>query len=62
VIKTIFDLLRRQFQNGARIKHRLAAALAYTVSRWQCYIIVIAIAGSVFGEEAARAKLDKFKA
>lgn len=59
-IKTILDLLKETFSEWNKDKaSRLAAALAYytVFSLAPLLIIVIAIAGSVFGEEAARGEL-----
>lgn len=59
-IRTIWDLLKETFAEWNRDKvSRLAAALAYytVFSLAPLLIIVIAIAGSVFGEEAARGEI-----
>jgi membrane protein len=59
-IKTIFDLLKETVSEWSKDKaSRLAAALAYytVFSLAPLLIIVIAIAGSVFGEEAARGEI-----
>lgn len=59
-IKTILDLLKETFSEWNKDKaSRLAAALAYytVFSLAPLLIIVIAIAGSVFGEEAARGEI-----
>ncbi len=61
-IKTILDLLKETFAEWNKDKaSRLAAALAYytVFSLAPLLIIVIAIAGSVFGEEAARGEIVK---
>lgn len=59
-IKTILDLVKETFLEWNKDKaSRLAAALAYytVFSLAPLLIIVIAIAGSVFGEEAARGEI-----
>jgi membrane protein len=59
-IKTILDLLKETFAEWSKDKaSRLAAALAYytVFSLAPLLVIVIAIAGSVFGEEAARGEI-----
>jgi membrane protein len=59
-IKTVLDLLKETFSEWSKDKaSRLAAALAYytVFSLAPLLIIVIAIAGSVFGEEAARGEI-----
>lgn len=59
-IKTILDLLKETFSEWSKDKaSRLAAALAYYTifSLAPLLIIVIAIAGSVFGEDAARGEI-----
>lgn len=59
-IKTIWDLLKETFTEWNNDKaSRLAAALAYytVFSLAPLLIIAIAIAGSVFGEEAARGEI-----
>lgn len=59
-IKTIFSLLKETFSEWNKDKaSRLAAALAYytVFSLAPLLVIVIAIAGSVFGEEAARGEI-----
>ncbi len=59
-IKTILDLFKETFAEWNKDKaSRLAAALAYytVFSLAPLLIIVIAIAGSVFGEEAARGEI-----
>jgi len=59
-MKTILDLLKETISEWSKDKaSRLAAALAYytVFSLAPLLIIVIAIAGSVFGEEAARGEI-----
>ncbi|MEC4895288.1 MAG: YihY/virulence factor BrkB family protein [Oscillatoria sp. PMC 1051.18] len=59
-IKTIFELLKETFQEWQEDKTpRLAAALAYytVFSLAPLLIIAIAIAGAIFGEEAARGEI-----
>jgi len=59
-IRTMWDLLKETFAEWNKDKvSRLAAALAYYTifSLAPLLIIVIAIAGSVFGEEAARGEI-----
>lgn len=59
-MKVILDLLKETFSEWSKDKaSRLAAALAYytTFSLAPLLIIVIAIAGAVFGEEAARGEI-----
>lgn len=59
-IKTVLDLLKETFSEWSKDKaSRLAAALAYytVFSLAPLLIIVIAIAGAVFGEEAARGEI-----
>ena len=59
-IKAILDLFKETFAEWTKDKaSRLAAALAYSMvfSLAPLLIIVIAIAGSVFGEEAARGEI-----
>lgn len=59
-MKAILDLLKETFSEWSKDKaSRLAAALAYytTFSLAPLLIIVIAIAGAVFGEEAARGEI-----
>ncbi len=59
-MKTILELLKETFSEWSKDKaSRLAAALAYytVFSLAPLLIIVIAIAGSVFGEEAARGEI-----
>ncbi len=59
-IKTVLDLLKETVSEWSKDKaSRLAAALAYytVFSLAPLLIIVIAIAGSVFGEEAARGEI-----
>ncbi|MEC4985281.1 MAG: YihY/virulence factor BrkB family protein [Oscillatoria sp. PMC 1076.18] len=59
-IKTIFELFKETFQEWQEDKTpRLAAALAYytVFSLAPLLIIAIAIAGAIFGEEAARGEI-----
>ena len=59
-IKTIFKLLKEAFQEWQQDKvSRLAAALAYytVFSITPLLVIAIAIAGAVFGQEAAKGEI-----